>query len=119
MPLGVLVAQRHAQLAERVAENAMSGVSQITDEARRVRGVAEAAIAEAMSVHGEVESRVALLAAQADVSTAHIVGVLSQRVQEVVEHSDAQASRVAGEVSQQLEKGLEAVTTSAAVMSER
>ena len=40
----------------------MSGVGKVTDEARRVRGVAEAAIAEARSVHGEVESRVASLA---------------------------------------------------------
>ena len=83
------------------------------------RGVAEATIAEARSVHGEVESRVILLAAQADASNTHIVGVLSQRVEEVAEHSDAQALCVAGEVSQQLEKGLEAVVTSAAMMSER
>ena len=83
-----------------------------------MRNVVEAAIAEARSVHGEVESRVALLAVQADVSTAHIVGVLSQCVQEVVEHSDAQASCVAGEVSQQLEKGLEAVAMSTVAMSE-
>ena len=67
----------------------MSGVGQIVEEARRVHGVAEAAIAEARSVHGEVESRVASLAVQADASAAHIVGVLSQHVQEVVEHSDA------------------------------
>ena len=77
------------QLVERVAESAMSGVGQIADEARRVRGVAEAAIAEARSIHGEVESRVASLVAQADASAAHIIGVLSQHVQEVVEHSDA------------------------------
>ena len=67
----------------------MSDVGQIADEARRVCGVVEAAIAEARSVHGEIESRVALLAAQANASTTHIVGVLSQCVQEVVEHSDA------------------------------
>ena len=97
----------------------MSGMGQIADEAGHVRRVAEVAIAEARSVHGEVESRVALLAAQADASIAHIVGVLSQRVQEVEEHSDAQASRIAGEVSHQLEKGLEAVVTSTAITSER
>ena len=88
-PLGVLVAQHQAQLAKHVAESAMSGVGQIADETRRVRGVAEAAIAEARSVHAEVESRVASLAAQADASTPHIIGVLSQCVQEVAEHSDA------------------------------
>ena len=108
----------HAQLAERVAESAMSGVGKVADEAGCVCGVAEATIAEARFVHGEVESRVALLAAQADASTAHIVDVLSQCVQEVAEHSDAQVSQVAGEVSQQLEKGLETVVTSAAVTLE-
>ena len=98
----------------------MSGMGQIAaDEVHRVCGVVEFAIAEARSIHGEVESRVASLAAQADACTAHIVGVLSQRIQEVAEHSDAQASRIAGEVSQQLEKGLKAVTTSAAMMLER
>ena len=66
----------------------MLGVVQIADGTRHVRRIAEAAIAEARSVHGEIKSRVASLAAQADASTARIVGVLSQRVQEVAEHSD-------------------------------
>ena len=111
--------QCRVQLAERVAESAMLGEGKVAGEAHCLNGVAEATIAEARSVHGEVESKVALLVAQAIASTAHIVGVLSQRVQEVAEHSDAQASRVAGEVSQQLEKGVEVVTTSTAVTSER
>ena len=107
------------QLVERVAESAMSGVGRIKDETHHVRDVAEAPIAKARSVHGEVESRVASLAGQANASTAHIVGVLSQRVQEVAEHSDAQALCIVGEVSQQLEKGLETVAMSTAAASER
>ena len=78
----------------------MSGVGRIEDETCCVHNVAEVAIAEARSVHSEVESKVASLAVQADASTVHIVGVLSQRVREMAEHSDVQVSRVAGKVSQ-------------------
>ena len=105
--------------AEQTAESAMSGVGRVAEETLRVRGVAEAAIAEAKSVHEVLESKVASPVAQADASVAHITGVLSERVQQVAEHSDAQASRVAVEISQQLEQGLEAVATSAAVTSEQ
>ena len=75
--LGISVAQCHAQLAKRGAECAMSGMGQIADEACRVHRVAEAAIAEARSVHGDVESRVASLSVQDNASTTHIIGVLS------------------------------------------
>ena len=111
--------QCRVQLAERVAESAMLGEGKVAGEAHCLNGVAEATIAEARSVHGEVESKVALLVAQAIASTAHIVGVLSQRVQKVAEHSDAQTSHIAGEVSHQLDKRLEEVVTSAAMTSER
>ena len=97
----------------------MSGVGRSTEETHCVCDVAKAAIAEAKSVHGEVESRVALLAAQAKASTTHIAGVLSERVQELAAHSEVQASRIADAVSQQLERGFEAVATSTAVTSER
>ena len=46
-----------------MAESAMSGVGHVMEETRRVCGIAETAIAEAKLVHGEVESRVVLLAA--------------------------------------------------------
>ena len=69
-----------------MAESAMSSVGRVTEETRHVRNVTEATIAEAKSVHGEVESRVASLADPAKASTAHIVDVLSEHVQEVVAH---------------------------------
>ena len=75
--------QHCAKYAEQTAESAMLSVGHVAEETRRVRNVVEAAIAEAKSVHGEVESRGATLAAQAKASTAHIVGVLSECVQEV------------------------------------
>ena len=105
--------------AEQTAKSAMSGVGRVAEETLRVRGVAEAAIAEAKSVHEAVESKVASLTAQADASIALFTGVLSERVQQMAEHSDEQASCVAVEISQQLEKGLEAVATSVAATSER
>ena len=95
----------------------MSGVCRVAEETRLVFDVVEAAIAEAKSVHGKVESRVALLAAQTEASTTHIVGGLSECVQEVA--SEVQALDVADVVSQQPERRLEVVATSAAVTSER
>ena len=67
----------------------MSSIGRVAEETVRVRGVAEAAIAEAKSVHEAVESKVASLTAQTDASVAHITGVLLERVQQVAEHSDA------------------------------
>ena len=117
-PLGLSVAQRRAQLAEQVAESAMSGVRCVADETRCAREVAEAAIAEARSVHGEVQSKVASLMARADASAAHAIEVLSGRVQEVAEHSQVQTSRIAVAVAQQLEKEIEATVTSTAATTE-
>ena len=118
-PLGVSVAQRRAQLAERITESAMSRVGRVTEETRCARGIVEAAIAEAKSVHGEVESRVASLAAQAEASTVQVVGALCKHVKEMVPHSEAETSCVIGFVAQQLEKEVEVAMVSAATMSER
>ena len=114
-PLGVLVVQHHAKYVEQTAETAMSAVGCVVEETRHVRGVAEAAIAEANSVHDAVESKVASLMAYAKASTAHITGVLSKRVEEVAAHSEAQVSRVAEVVTQQLEKEIQAAVTSTAM----
>ena len=65
----------------------MSAVGRVADETRRAREVAEAAIAEARSVPGEVQSKVASLTARANTSTAHAVEVFSGCVQEVAEQS--------------------------------
>ena len=47
------------------------------DATRQAHEIAEAAIAEAKSVHSVVESEVAYLTARADASTVHVVEVLS------------------------------------------
>ena len=91
--------QRRAQLAERTAESTMFGVGRVIEEIHRARGIVEATIAEAKSVHSEVESRVASLAAQAEESTAPVVGSLSKRVKEMAAHSEAETSHVVGPIA--------------------
>ena len=91
-PLSVSVAQHRAQLAKRTAEYALSGVGHVAEETRRARGIGEAAIAEAKSVHGEIESKVFSLAAQAAASTAHITDALSKRVGELAAETEAKNS---------------------------
>ena len=84
-------------------ESALSGIGHVAEETHRTRGIAEAAIAEARSVHGEIESKVSSRAAQAAASTAHITDALSKRMGEVVAETEAKTSRVVGTVAQQLE----------------
>ena len=66
-------------MAEQIAESAYSSVGQVAKQTRHAREVAKAAIVEARSVHGTVESRVAALSAHANESTAHAVEVLSKQ----------------------------------------
>ena len=101
-----------------MAESALSGVGQVADAMRRAREIAEAAIAEAKSVHSIVESEVASLMARTNASTTHAVEVLSGQVQEVAAHSKAQTSRVAEAVTWQLESEIQAAVTSTAVTAE-
>ena len=117
-PIGVSVAQRRAQMAEQIAESAFSGVGQVAEETRRAREVAEAAIAEARSVHGAVESQVAALSARADESTTHAVEVLTEQVRQTAAETEARASQTVGTVVQQLEKEMTAAATSAAATAE-
>ena len=67
----------------------MAGIGCVTEETRHVCGVAEATIAEAKSVHDEVENKVASLVAYAEVSTAHVTDMLSKRVEEAAAQSEA------------------------------
>ena len=97
---------------------AISGVGRIEEETRRVRQMVEAMTAEARSVHGDVESRVATLAVAADASAARTAEEISCRVKEAVEYSDAQASHVAADVTQRLEKEIVVAVTSTAATAE-
>ena len=97
----------------------MSGVSHVAEETRHTHGIAEAAISEAKSMHGEVESRVALLVAQAKASTTHIADVLSKLMSKVAADTQAKTSRAVGTIAQQLEREIEAAAVSTTVMSEQ
>ena len=78
----------------------ISAIGRVVEETHRAHGIAEAAIAEAKSVHGEVESRVASLVAQAKASTAHIIDALSKRMGEVAAETEAKTSRAVGTIAQ-------------------
>ena len=117
-PLGVSVAQHRAQLAEQSAAIVISGVGCVEEETRRVRQMVEATTAEAKSMRGDVESRVATLAAAADANAACTPEEILSRVREVAEYWDAQASCVAADVTQRLEKENVVATTSTATMAE-
>ena len=86
-PVGISIAQHHTQYVEQTAVSAISGVGHVAEETRHVHGVVEAAIAEAASVCGTVESRVALLVAQAEASTVHMVSELSKCIADAVGHT--------------------------------
>ena len=110
--------QRHPQLAERTTESALSGVGHAAEKPRRACGIAEAAIAKARSMHGEIESKVSLLVVQAVASTTHITDALSKRVGEVVAETEAKTSHVVGTVAQQLEQEIQAAALSTTVTAE-
>ena len=91
--------KRRVQLAECVAESAMSGVGQIADEVRQVQMEAAAAAAEAESAKGTVLSQVASFIMQAEASAAKAVEVMEGRVQQLAHESGVHMSRVAEEVT--------------------
>ena len=74
------VAQLRAQAAEQTAVTAVSGVGRVERETHRVREMVEATTAEAKSVRGDVESRVAVLAAAADASATRVNEEITSRV---------------------------------------
>ena len=109
------IAQQRAQLAKQSAAAAISGVGHVEQETRHVREMVEATTAEARSVCGEVESRVATLVAAAGTSAARATEEILSRMKEVVKYSDAQALCVTADITQRLEIEIVAAATSTAV----
>ena len=68
-PLGLLVVQRCAQLAEQTTESVLSGVGQVVEVTQHAHDIVGVAIAEATSVHSQVESRAVSLAVHAEART--------------------------------------------------
>ena len=117
-PLGMSIAQRCARMAEQIAGSAFYGVSAITQETRRAQSVAEATAAEARSVRGEVENKVAKLTHHAEASISQAANVLFSQVQQVVAQTSTEMSRIAEKVTQQLESEINATASSTAVAAE-
>ena len=112
------VAQLRARAAEQIAATAVSGVGCVEQETCCVREMVEATMAEAKSVWDDVESRVAVLAAAADVSATRTSEEIASRVRQVAEYSEAQALRVTAGVTQRLEQEIVAAATSTAATAE-
>ena len=97
-PTELSVAQQRARTAEMKADTAYSGVGMVAEETRRVRSVAEEAIAEARSLHAEIESKMGEVATRADVSASNVADALMGQVREAVAHSDKVTNRAVGEL---------------------
>ena len=117
-PIGVSVAKRRAQMAERVTESAISGVGQVADEVRKARMEAAAAAAEAESAKGTIRSQAASLSAHAEASAAKAVEVMEGRVQQLAHESGVHTSCVAEEVTQRLEAEINTAATSTAATAQ-
>ena len=85
----------------------MSGVGQVVEAMSRTHGVAEAMIAEATSMRSQVESRVALLAVQAEATISRAVSKMAGQMQAMAAHAEESTSRVFGAVAQRWNKILE------------
>ena len=92
-PLGILVAQRCAQLAERIVESATSGVGQVTDAMRIARAEVVTVVANAQSAIGTLQTLATSLSTHRDVAAAKAMSEMEARVQQVASYSDAQMSQ--------------------------
>ena len=99
-PSKLFVAQQHAQIVEQKAESAFSGVGVVADQTRYAQSIAEAAIAEAQSVRGEVASRMEEVAKRSDISVSNVADALTGKVQQVDAQFEAQTSQAVGQVAQ-------------------
>ena len=80
-PLGLSVAQRHAQMVEHIVESAYSNVGGTAEQMRHVQSVIESAIAVARYVRGEVKGKMAERKQCTEASTSTIANVLSSRIE--------------------------------------
>ena len=94
------------------------GLEAFAEETRRVRELVEATSAEARSVCGDVESRIATLASASEVSAVRVAAEVDAKVAKVAEYSDAHVSHVAADVTAQLEKDIQVVASSTAATAE-
>ena len=94
------VAQQRAQIVEQKVESAFSGVGIVADQTHHAQSIAEAAIAEARSMHDEVLSKIAEVTKRSDVSVSNVANVLTGQVQQVAAQFEAHMSHAVGQVAQ-------------------
>ena len=97
-PTELSVAQQRARTAELKADTAYSSVGMVAEETRRVKNVAEDAIAEARSLRSEIESKMGEVATRVDVSASNVADSLTGQVREAVAHSDEMTTRAVGDL---------------------
>ena len=112
MPLGVSVAQRCAQLAERTAESALFGIGQVSDVVRIARAEAAMAATNAQSAMGTVQTLTTSFSAHTKAATVKAMGEMEKHVQYVASYSDAQTSQAIATLRQQIESKLVSVVAS-------
>ena len=89
-PLGVLVVQQCVQLAEQVAESAMSGVGRVADEVRSARMEARVATTQAKSAKETMRTQTASFFVQVEASAEQVAEQMEGRLQALASHTKAQ-----------------------------
>ena len=94
------VAQIRARAAEQKADSALSSTRRIADQTIRAQAATDDAIAEARSVRGEVESRIAELMQRVEANTSNVLGEFTGEVKWVVEQTQVQTLHAVGSAVQ-------------------
>ena len=91
----------------------MSDIGQVAKATWLARGVAEAAIAEVMSMRSQVAGKIEDLPAYAEETTSRPVSKMAGYVRTVAAQVEESTSRVVGAVAQRLESEIEVMTGTA------
>ena len=75
------MAQRRAQMVERIAESAYSGIGIVVEQMRHAQSVAKATVAKAQFVRGEIEGKMAELKQCAEARASITENVLGFRIE--------------------------------------
>ena len=92
-PLGILIAKRRAEYAERIAVSAMSGIGEVADAVCVVRAEAAMAVADSQNAMGIVQTLAMSFSAHTKAATVKAMGEMEKRAQQVASYSDAQMSQ--------------------------
>ena len=94
-PLGMSVAHRRAEYAERMVVSAIFGIGQVVDEVRIAYAEATSTVTDTQSVIGIVRTLATSLFSQTEATKATTMSEMEERGCQVASYSDAQMSRAA------------------------